>query len=132
MAVKLRLKRMGRKNAAFYRLNAIESRSPRDGRVIEELGHNDPRNKDQIKQFVAKLDRCQYWLSVGAAAETFTDGLIEHPQYTRPREFRGMQVPDVLLSGNHAAIAKWRLEQRQLRTKQRRPDLWARYEQDEK
>ena len=68
----------------------------------------------------------------GAADETFTDGLIEHPQYTRPREFRGMQVPDVLLSGNHAAIAKWRLEQRKMRTKQRRPDLWAQYEQEEK
>src|SRR3954451_25342804 len=64
----------------------------------------------------------------GAADETFTDGLIEHPQYTRPREFRGMNVPDVLLSGNHAAIAKWRLEQRKLRTQERRPDLWDRYE----
>jgi len=58
--------------------------------------------------------------------ETFADGLIEHPQYTRPREFRGMSVPDVLLSGNHAAIAKWRLEQRKLRTQNKRPDLWAR------
>ena len=64
----------------------------------------------------------------GAVDETFTDGLIEHPQYTRPREFRGMQVPDVLLSGNHAAIAKWRLEQRKLRTKDRRPDMWSAYE----
>jgi tRNA (guanine37-N1)-methyltransferase len=67
----------------------------------------------------------------GAADETFTDGLIEHPQYTRPRDFRGMPVPDVLLSGNHAAIARWRLEQRKIRTKQRRPDLWAAYEQRE-
>ena len=66
MAVKLRLKRMGRSNAAFFRLNAIEGRSPRDGRVIEELGYYDPRNKDKEKQFVAKIDRCQYWLSVGA------------------------------------------------------------------
>jgi tRNA (guanine37-N1)-methyltransferase len=65
----------------------------------------------------------------GAADETFTDGLIEHPQYTRPREFRGMPVPDVLLSGNHAAIAKWRLEQRKQRTQQRRPDLWAAHEE---
>ena len=65
----------------------------------------------------------------GAADETFADGLIEHPQYTRPREFRGMSVPDVLLSGNHAAIAKWRLEQRKARTKQRRPDLWQAYEE---
>jgi tRNA (guanine37-N1)-methyltransferase len=64
----------------------------------------------------------------GAADETFTDGLIEHPQYTRPREFRGMSVPDVLLSGNHQAIAKWRLEQRKIRTKERRPDLWQAYD----
>jgi len=68
----------------------------------------------------------------GAADETFTDGLIEHPQYTRPREFRGMPVPDVLLSGNHAAIAKWRLEQRKLRTKERRPDLWSAYDDKKK
>jgi tRNA (guanine37-N1)-methyltransferase len=63
----------------------------------------------------------------GAADESFADGLLEHPQYTRPREFRGMAAPDVLLSGNHAEIAKWRLEQRQERTKQRRPDLWQAY-----
>src|SRR5687767_1525299 len=68
----------------------------------------------------------------GAADETFTDGLIEHPQYTRPREFRGMAVPDVLLSGNHAAIAKWRLEQRKLRTQDRRPDLWAAHEEKQR
>ena len=65
----------------------------------------------------------------GAADETFTDGLIEHPQYTRPRDFRGMGVPDVLLSGDHAAIAKWRLEQRKKRTKERRPDLWQAFEE---
>ena len=68
----------------------------------------------------------------GAADETFADGLIEHPQYTRPREFRGMPVPDVLLSGNHAAIAKWRLQQRIERTKQRRPDMWQAYLDQEK
>lgn len=60
----------------------------------------------------------------GAAEESFADGLLEYPQYTRPREFRGMKVPDMLLSGNHAAIARWRLEQRKLRTQARRPDLW--------
>jgi tRNA (guanine37-N1)-methyltransferase len=64
----------------------------------------------------------------GAAEDSFADGLLEHPQYTRPREYRGMIVPDVLLSGNHQAIAAWRLEQRKQRTRQRRPDLWERYE----
>jgi len=60
----------------------------------------------------------------GAADESFADGLLEYPQYTRPREFRGMDVPDVLLGGNHKAIAQWRLEQRKIRTQTRRPDLW--------
>jgi tRNA (guanine37-N1)-methyltransferase len=64
----------------------------------------------------------------GAADETFADGLLEYPQYTRPREYRDMTVPDILLSGNHAAIAKWRHEQRKVRTKTRRPDLWDAYE----
>ena len=63
----------------------------------------------------------------GAADETFSEGLLEHPQYTRPREYRGMQVPEILLGGNHRAIAEWRLEQRKIRTRQRRPDLWQRY-----
>lgn len=63
----------------------------------------------------------------GAHDESFADGLLEYPQYTRPREFRGMSVPDILLSGNHAKIAKWRLEQRKLRTQERRPDLWDEY-----
>jgi tRNA (guanine37-N1)-methyltransferase len=63
----------------------------------------------------------------GAEDETFAQGLLEYPQYTRPREFRQMPVPDILLSGNHAAIAKWRQQQREARTKIRRPDLWTKY-----
>lgn len=58
--------------------------------------------------------------------DSFSDelnGMLEHPQYTRPREYRGMKVPDVLLSGNHAEIEKFKKEQRLLRTKLRRPDL---------
>jgi tRNA (guanine37-N1)-methyltransferase len=65
----------------------------------------------------------------GAEDETFAGGLLEFPQYTRPRDFRGMGVPEVLLSGNHEAIAAWRMEQRKLRTKERRPDLWRKYEE---
>jgi tRNA (guanine37-N1)-methyltransferase len=68
----------------------------------------------------------------GAADESFADGLIEHPQFTRPREFRGMSVPDVLLSGDHRKIAQWKLEQRKLRTKERRPDLWQARGEDTK
>ncbi len=55
--------------------------------------------------------------------ESFSHGLLEYPQYTRPAEFRGMKVPEVLLSGNHGQIAKWRAEQAAQRTKERRPDL---------
>lgn len=58
-----------------------------------------------------------------AQNETFTNGLLEFPQYTRPSEFRGLKVPEVLLSGNHQEVAKWRKEQSEKLTQQRRPDL---------
>jgi len=58
-----------------------------------------------------------------AKEETFSRGQLEYPHYTRPAEFRGMRVPEVLLSGNHAEIAKWREQQSVRRTRQRRPDL---------
>ena len=58
-----------------------------------------------------------------AAEESFSTGLLEGPQYTRPAEFRGWKVPDVLLSGNHAEIAAWRGQQARVRTEQNRPDL---------
>ena len=58
-----------------------------------------------------------------ADEESFSQGLLEYPHYTRPADFRGWKVPEVLLSGNHADIAKWRREQALLRTRQRRPDL---------
>ena len=59
----------------------------------------------------------------GAADETFRDDLLEHPQYTRPREYKGLEVPDILLSGNHKNIALWRQQQRLERTNKKRPDL---------
>jgi tRNA (guanine37-N1)-methyltransferase len=58
-----------------------------------------------------------------SAEESFSHGLLEYPQWTRPAEFRGMKVPDVLISGNHAEITKWRAEQAKVRTQERRPDL---------
>src|SRR6266849_45294 len=98
MSVKLRLKRMGRKNAPFYRLSAIDSRSPRDGRVIEELGHYDPRDKDQAKQFVAKLDRCKYWLDVGAIPSETVSSLLkkaglDHKQLRLPKPGKPKAAP---------------------------------------
>jgi tRNA (guanine37-N1)-methyltransferase len=57
--------------------------------------------------------------------ESFEDGLLEHPQYTRPRTFEGLDIPEVLLSGHHAEIRKWRQAMREETTRERRPDLWA-------
>jgi len=59
------------------------------------------------------------------AEESFEDGLLEHPQFTRPRTFEGIDIPDVLLSGHHAEVAKWRGAMREQTTRERRPDLWA-------
>ena len=58
-----------------------------------------------------------------AQDDSFSEGLLEYPQYTRPAEFRGLKVTEVLLSGNHAEIARWRADQARLRTQERRPDL---------
>ncbi len=63
----------------------------------------------------------------GPIDESFTSGLLEYPQYTRPASFRGMEVPSVLLSGNHAAVARWRREQSLARTAGARPDLLERF-----
>jgi tRNA (guanine37-N1)-methyltransferase len=57
--------------------------------------------------------------------ESFEDDLLEHPQYTRPRLFEGREIPDVLLSGHHAEVAKWRRAERERATRERRPDLWS-------
>ncbi|HSU80269.1 MAG TPA: tRNA (guanosine(37)-N1)-methyltransferase TrmD [Candidatus Angelobacter sp.] len=64
---------------------------------------------------------------VSAVTDSFSSGLLEHPQYTRPADFRGLKVPDVLLSGNHAKIEEWRKEESLRRTKERRPDLLEAY-----
>jgi len=61
------------------------------------------------------------------AEESFEDGLLEHPQYTRPRAFEGLEIPEVLLSGHHERVAAWRRALREETTRERRPDLWAAY-----
>ena len=66
MAVKLRMSRIGRRHRPFFRINAVESRTPRDGRIIEKLGHYDPIEKDSAKQVVINRERIEYWLSRGA------------------------------------------------------------------
>ena len=79
MAVKLRMKRMGRSHVNFFRVNAVDSRSPRDGRVIEELGWYAPEAKEADKQINLKRERIEYWLSVGAQpTETVSDLLVRN------------------------------------------------------
>ena len=59
------------------------------------------------------------------ADESFSEGLLEYPQYTRPQEFEGRTIPEILLSGDHARVAAWRQAEAEALTKTRRPDLWA-------
>jgi tRNA (guanine37-N1)-methyltransferase len=63
--------------------------------------------------------------TASAQAESFSDGLLEYPQYTRPAEFEGRTIPEVLTSGDHARVAAWRRAEAEKLTKARRPDLWA-------
>ena len=74
---------------------------------------------DAILRFVPNVLHNEH----SVAEESFSDGLLEYPQYTHPREFMGLEVPEVLLSGNHKEIEKWRNEQKILETKKYRPDL---------
>lgn len=78
---------------------------------------------DAVSRFVKGV------LNNDASAETesFTNGLLEYPQYSRPEEWHGKKVPEILLSGHHVNVEKWRLEQSVIRTKERRPDLYRKY-----
>ena len=73
----------------------------------------------KIDGTLGKIESAEY--------DSFSDGLLEYPQYTKPREFRGYKVPEILLNGNHKEIAQYRLEQQIERTKTRRPDLYEKY-----
>jgi small subunit ribosomal protein S16 len=110
MSVKLRLKRLGRSHGAFFRLNAIDSRAPRDGRVIEELGMYDPRNKEAGKQFLAKLDRCKYWLDHGAVPSETVSSLLkknglEHKNLRLPKPGKPKAAPAAKAEGGEAGAA---------------------------
>ena len=82
---------------------------------------------------LALLDACVRLLpgvmgkEASAAEESFADGLLEYPQYTRPPVFEGEPIPEVLLSGDHGKIAAWRRAEAERLTRERRPDLWAAY-----
>jgi tRNA (guanine37-N1)-methyltransferase len=107
-----------------------------DQRVIDASGAEEISIGDYILSggelpALVVLDACVRLLPgvMGAAdsaeEESFAAGLLEYPHYTRPADWRGRAVPEVLLSGNHAAIAAWRRAQSEQITRERRPDLWA-------
>lgn len=76
MAVRIRLRRMGRRHRPFYRVAAMDARRARDSRVIEELGYYDPLTKALERRFVVKAERVQYWLSVGAQPSDTVKSLL--------------------------------------------------------
>jgi small subunit ribosomal protein S16 len=107
---------MGRKNRAFYRLSAIDSRKPRDGIVIEELGHYDPCSKDKEKQFVAKLDRCRHWLDVGAIPSETVSSLLkkhglEHKSLRLPKPGKPKVVAPIAVPGAKKAEGEKKAEE---------------------
>ena len=77
MAVKLRLSRLGRRHRPFYRLAAVDSRTKRNGRVVEELGFYDPLAKDETAEFKVDKERAEYWLSVGAQPSDTVKALLK-------------------------------------------------------
>ena len=112
------------------RYEAIDQRAI-EARGLAEISVGDYVLSGGEPAALVLLDACVRLLPavMGAAAsaqdESFTDGLLEYPHYTRPAEWQGRPVPDILLSGNHAAIARWRRAEAERATIERRPDLWA-------
>jgi tRNA (guanine37-N1)-methyltransferase len=102
-----------------------------DARGFEEVSVGDAVLAGGEAAALLVIEACVRLLPgvLGAAAslgeESFEDGLLEYPQFTRPRVFEGREIPPVLLSGHHAEVARWRLGQREAVTRERRPDLWA-------
>lgn len=84
MAVKIRLQRHGAKKAPFYRVVAADSRKKRDGRFVENLGTYDPTNKDPARQLNLRVDRADYWLSVGAQPSDTVRSLIKRARAALP------------------------------------------------
>lgn len=93
MAVKLRMTRMGRRHRPFFRINAVESKTPRDGRILEKLGHYDPLEKDSEKQLVLNLDRVKYWLDNGAVpSDTIAEILLRQGIKTKYLEEKSVRL----------------------------------------
>jgi small subunit ribosomal protein S16 len=93
MSVKIRMTRMGRRHRPFFRINAVDGRTPRDGRILEKLGHYDPLEKDADKQVVINKERIEFWIGQGAVAsdtcaEIFKKYGITCPQYEEKQQRR--------------------------------------------
>jgi tRNA (guanine37-N1)-methyltransferase len=105
-----------------------------DARGAEEISVGDYVLSGGEPAALVLLDACVRLLpgTMGKAAsgeeESFADGLLEYPHYTRPAEWRGLPVPEVLLSGDHGRVRAWRRAESERITRQRRPDLWAAYQ----
>ena len=102
-----------------------------EARGFEEIGVGDAVLAGGEAAAMVAIEACVRLLPgvLGDAAslseESFDNQLLEHPQYTRPRTFEGLDIPEVLLSGHHGEVARWRAAQRAKTTRERRPDLWA-------
>ncbi len=102
-----------------------------DGRGLEEVSIGDYVLSGGEIAALALIDACVRLLpgvmgkQASGADESFSDGLLEYPQYTRPQEFEGQPIPEILLSGDHARVAAWRQAEAETLTRARRPDLWA-------
>jgi tRNA (guanine37-N1)-methyltransferase len=108
------------------------------GRQLEEISLGDFVLSGGEIAALALIDACVRLLpgvmgkEASAAEESFTQGLLEYPQYTRPAAWEGQPIPDVLLSGDHRRIAEWRRAEAERLTQERRPDLWAAYQTRQK
>src|SRR5262249_17971020 len=91
VAVRIRMKMMGRKHRQFFRIVAIDSRQPRDGRVLEELGSYDPQVKQTDQRVILKPDRVKYWMSVGALPSEKVAVLLK--KYMKKWEEQAAQPP---------------------------------------
>jgi tRNA (guanine37-N1)-methyltransferase len=109
-----------------------------EGRSLEEISVGDFILSGGEPAALALLDACVRLLpgvmgkQVSAAEESFSAGLLEYPQYTRPPVWEGRTIPEVLTSGDHAKVAEWRRREAERLTRERRPDLWAKHEESEK
>ncbi len=106
-----------------------------EGRALQEVSIGDYILSGGEMAALTLIDACVRLLpgvmgkDESGHEESFENGLLEYPHYTRPREWEGRTIPEILISGNHARIARWRREQAEKLTRKRRPDLWRKAEE---